>query len=140
MADVSELRERKTPPAIDPMEWILSVLLRGGVVASMATVLVGVALMFVHHPPYLTSADDLARLTAPGAAFPHTLRDVASGIAAGRGQAVVALGLMLLIATPILRVAVSIVAFALQRDRLYTALTAAVLLILLVSLLLGKTE
>lgn len=44
------------------------------------------------------------------------------------------LGLLTLIATPVLRVAVSLVAFALERDRLYVALTAVVLLILLTSL------
>ena len=89
---------------MERIELLISGLLRGGVMTSMATVLVGVLLMFVHHPEYLKSAADLQRLTTPGAAFPHTLREVAEGVMAGRGQAVVALGLILLIATPILRV------------------------------------
>ncbi len=122
------------------IELLISRLLLGGVVISMATVLLGLVLMFVHHPDYLKSAADLQRLTAPGAALPNTLGGVARGVLAGRGQAVVVLGLLLLIATPILRVAVSMLGFALQRDRTYTVICAAVLVVLMVSFLLGKVE
>lgn len=125
---------------VERMELLISRLLRGGVVASMATIVLGVAISFLHHPQYLTSAADLQRLTAPGAAFPHTLADVARGVLAGQGQAVVTLGLILLIATPILRVAVSLIAFALQRDHAYTLICAVVLAILVISFLLGKVE
>jgi uncharacterized membrane protein len=45
------------------------------------------------------------------------------------------LGLLLLIATPIFRVALSIVGFAIERDHLYVGFTAVVLVILLYSLL-----
>ncbi len=50
--------------------------------------------------------------------------------------AVAQLGLLTLLATPVARVAASVVGFALEGDRLYTAITAAVLAILLVSILL----
>jgi uncharacterized membrane protein len=53
---------------------------------------------------------------------------------------VVTLGLLLLVATPVLRVAVSMVAFALQHDRTYTVISALVLLVLLMAFLLGKVE
>ncbi len=106
----------------------------------MTTVLLGIVLMFLHHPDYLRSAADLHRLTAPGAALPNTIGDVARGVLGGQGQAVVTLGLLLLIATPILRVAVSMVGFALQRDRTYTVISAVVLLALLIAFLLGKVE
>jgi uncharacterized membrane protein len=128
------------PAVMKRVELLISRLLLGGVVISMATVLVGLLLMFLHHPDYLQSAADLHRLTAPGAAFPNTLGDVARGLLAGRGQAVVVLGLLLLIATPILRVAVSMVGFACQRDRTYTVICAVVLVVLLISFLLGKVE
>jgi uncharacterized membrane protein len=48
--------------------------------------------------------------------------------------AITQLGLLVLLATPVARVAASVVGFALESDRLYAALTAAVLLILLTSL------
>jgi uncharacterized membrane protein len=50
--------------------------------------------------------------------------------------AVAQLGLLTLLATPVARVAASVVGFALEGDRLYTAITGAVLAILLVSILL----
>jgi uncharacterized membrane protein len=50
------------------------------------------------------------------------------------------LGLLLLIATPIARVAFSLVAFMLERDRTYVVITAIVLTILLYSLVSGAVE
>ena len=44
------------------------------------------------------------------------------------------LGLLVLLATPVTRVAASVVGFALEGDRLYTAITLAVLAILLASI------
>jgi uncharacterized membrane protein len=46
----------------------------------------------------------------------------------------------MLIVTPIMRVAVSIIGFALQRDRAFVLITSAVLAILIVSFALGKIE
>ncbi len=140
MPDESHVADLRTPADMKRVELLISCLLLGGVVTSMATVLVGLLLMFAHHPDYLRLAADLRRLTAPGAAFPHTLGDVARGVAAGRGQAVAALGLLLLVATPILRVAVSLVGIILQRDRTYAVISAVVLIVLLISFLLGKVE
>ena len=47
-------------------------------------------------------------------------------------------GLLVLIATPVMRVAVSILAFAADRDWRFVAITISVLAILLVSLLVGR--
>ena len=44
--------------------------------------------------------------------FPHTLGGVGTGLVHGDPPAVIALGLLILLATPVVRVAVSIVAFA----------------------------
>jgi uncharacterized membrane protein len=122
------------------IEVLISRLLRAGVVISLATLAAGLLLMFIHHPGYLRSAVDLQRLTSPGAAFPRTLREVADGLLAMRGQAVVVVGLLLLIATPIMRVAVSIAGFVLQRDRAFVVITSVVLALLLVSFLLGTMQ
>ena len=50
--------------------------------------------------------------------------------------AIAQLGLLTLLATPVVRVAASVVAFASENDRLYTAITAIVLAILLASIFL----
>ena len=133
------------PPNLDPqghyIDLILSTLLRTGVVVSILIIILGTGLSFVHHPNYLHSAaDDLKRLTNPGEACPRTLPDIITGLRAGRGQALVAVGLILLIATPIMRVAVSIGVFLYQRDHIFVIITTVVLLLLLLSFVLGKVE
>jgi uncharacterized membrane protein len=122
------------------LERLISDVLRFGVVASLILIVIGTILSFVHHPSYLSSAAEFERLSGPEAAFPHTWGAVAAGLGDLQGQAVVALGLMLLIATPILRVALSLAAFAYQKDRAYTLITLAVLSMLLLSFALGRVE
>lgn len=134
-------KEPKSEINVEPIggvEILISWLLRVGVVTSLSMIVIGLLLMFIHHPSYLISMMDLQRLTSPGAAFPHTLREVVDGLLVGRGQAVVAVGLLVLIVTPIMRVTVSIIGFALQRDRAFVLITSVVLTILIVSFVLGK--
>jgi uncharacterized membrane protein len=50
-------------------------------------------------------------------------------------RGIMQLGLLLLIATPVARVAFSVVGFALERDRLYTVVSLIVLTVLVISLL-----
>ncbi len=49
------------------------------------------------------------------------------------------LGLLLLIATPVMRVALSALLFFRRRDRVFAGITMVVLALLLLSLLLGKS-
>lgn len=67
---------------------------------------------------------------------PHvrTLAGVLAGVRALEPRAWIQLGLMILVATPVARVAFSVVGFALERDRLYVGLTLAVLALLLLGL------
>ena len=51
--------------------------------------------------------------------------------------AVLMLGIFLLILTPVLRVVVSIYAFAIRKDRLYVAITTIVLIILIIRMTIG---
>jgi uncharacterized membrane protein len=122
------------------VELLISTLLRIGVVGSLAVVLLGTVISFVHHPDYFTSHKALAKLTRPGAAFPRSVADVAAEVRQFHGQAIVVVGLILLIATPVVRVAVSVLAFVYQRDRAFVAITAVVLGLLLLSFVLGKAE
>ena len=121
-------------------ELAISTVLRVGVSVSLAIIVAGTILSFVHHPTYVSSSAELARLTKPGAAFPRTLEQVLAGLRDGRGQAVVVLGLLVLIATPVARVAVSILGFFYQRDRVFVVFTTVVLILLLLSFWLGRIE
>ena len=66
------------------------------------------------------------------------LGEVFQRVVASRPSGFLALGLLVLIATPILRVIGSIVAFLYERDWRYALITTMVLLVLSVSLLVGK--
>jgi uncharacterized membrane protein len=57
-----------------------------------------------------------------------------AGLAALRPIALGQLGLLVLLATPVVRVAASVLGFALEGDRLYVAITAVVLVVLLASI------
>jgi uncharacterized membrane protein len=59
-----------------------------------------------------------------------------TSLSALRPQAIGQFGLIVLVATPILRVATSLVAFVLERDTLYVSITAVVLGILMSSAVL----
>ena len=63
---------------------------------------------------------------------------VLAGLGAARPIAFDQAGLLVLLATPVVRVAVSLIAFGFERDRLYAAITAVVLALLLVSIVLVR--
>ena len=110
-------------------ELIISYVLRGGVLLSAGVILVGVVLYYSRPQP-----SSAASLT-----YPHTLTTVLPELATGSPEAIITLGLLILLATPVIRVAVSIVAFALERDWLYVGITTLVLFLLLSSILvLGR--
>jgi uncharacterized membrane protein len=57
-----------------------------------------------------------------------------TSLSRGRPIAIAQLGLLVLVATPVVRVLASVIGFALEGDRLYASITLGVLAILLVSL------
>jgi uncharacterized membrane protein len=59
-------------------------------------------------------------------------------VVALKPYAIIALGLLILIAIPVMRVAVLVVTFIVERDWLYVAITAFVLLVLLTSFAIGE--
>jgi uncharacterized membrane protein len=112
-------------------ELVISYVLRGGVLLSAAIILGGIVLYYVQtfsHPGR----------SGASPSFPHTLGRVWQGLAQGNPQAIIVLGLLVLLATPVVRVAVSVIAFLLERDWRYVVITSLVLLILLLSFFLGK--
>lgn len=121
-------------------EQTLGRLLRVGVGVSTTLIAVGLLTSLVRHPDFLSDPDGLIRLTGPAATFPHTLAQLAKDLAQLQGRAIVTLGLLLLISTPVLRVCVSIIMFVFERDWRFVALTMGVLLTLLTSFLVGKVE
>jgi len=130
----------RRPHPFQPQPWrdrrievILGNLLRTGVLISAAVVLVGASIYLSRHAH--EPADYRVFRGEPSEY--RTIRGVIQSVIVGRGrgQGLIQLGLLLLIATPIARVAFSVVGFAIERDRLYVAFTLLVLAILLYSFL-----
>jgi uncharacterized membrane protein len=83
--------------------------------------------------------DLLGRVLVTGVAVSGTLLAVglAGELAGHGGHPVLRLGLILLMATPILRVVVSLVEYVRMQDWFFVSTTAAVLLVLLTSIVLA---
>jgi uncharacterized membrane protein len=115
------------------VEQSIGILLRVGVLLAAAVVLFGGILYLAHsgrmHANYHVFHSEPADLRTPGL----TAREAFSG----RPEAIIELGLLLLILTPIARVVFSVVAFARERDAMYVIMTLIVLTVLLYSLLAG---
>jgi uncharacterized membrane protein len=121
--------EQDRDALIRQTELIISNVLRGGVLLSAGIILVGVVMFYAQ---YFASGQSGV------SAYPHSFLAVFSGVAQGNPLSVIALGLLVLLITPVMRVAVSILAFGVERDWLYVVITTIVLIILLISFLLGK--
>jgi len=122
------------------VELLISNLLRFGVTLSLTLIVVGTVISFVRHPEYLFDGISFRHFIEPNKAVPHTLREVFTALRSFSGQSIVMVGILFLIATPVIRVGVSIFTFIYQRDRLYTAITTVVFCLLLLSFVLGKVE
>ena len=115
------------------VEQLVGRLLQIGVAVSAIVVIVGGILLLVHHggevPDYATFRGEPESI--------RTLYGLVHGLMAVDARSIIQFGLLLLIATPILRVAFTWVAFLLQRDWVYVAITSVVLVLLLFGLISG---
>jgi uncharacterized membrane protein len=113
------------------LESIIGQLLRAGVLLAAATVLGGGVLYLVRH-----HADPVRFHTfIAGGSDLRSVSGIVGAAAHGNSAAIMQVGLLLLILTPIVRVAVAVVGFLLERDRLYTVVSLIVLVILMFSLI-----
>jgi uncharacterized membrane protein len=112
------------------IEYIIGNLLRIGVGTAAAVVLVGAAAYLVRHgfghANYRVFRGEPSDL--------RTLRGIVRAALGLHPRGIIQLGLVLLIATPVARVAFSVFAFAVERDRMYVVFTLMVLGILILSL------
>jgi uncharacterized membrane protein len=120
----------------EQLEALLGNVLRAGVVLAAAIVLAGGAIYLVRH-----GGEPMDVETFRGE--PDELRTVPGILTEAvtlRGRGVIQLGLLALVATPVLRVALSAFGFLRERDWLYVGLTLFVLGVLLYSLFAGAIE
>jgi len=111
-------------------EGIIARLLLAGVSISAVVVLSGGICYLSHHRA--EKADFHAFHIEP--AMYRSISGILQGLGSGECRSIIQLGLLLLILTPVARVAVSLIAFLRERDRVYVGVTAIVLLVLVFSL------
>jgi len=112
------------------MEETIGNLLRAGVLLSASVVLAGGVIYLIRHGH--SSAD--YRVFRGEPTDLKTLRGICGSAFKLSGRGIIQLGLLLLIATPVARVAFSVWGFAAEHDRMYVVFTLIVLAILLLSL------
>ncbi len=118
------------------IERSVSVLLMAGVMIAGAVTLAGGAMFLIRH--WGDHVDYRTFHSQPR--IDRILPEIVKGAFNLRARSVIQLGMLLLIATPVARVAFSLYGFALERDRVFIGVTALVLAILLYSLISGAVS
>jgi uncharacterized protein len=114
--------ERRHVPT--PVERMVGRVLAVGIAAAVALMLSGLVLSFARGegvPPHVVP-----------------LAELASGLTALDPAAWLSAGLLVLVATPFVRVGGCVVAFAVERDRRYVLVTAVVLSVMCLGVVLGR--
>lgn len=148
-APTAEGRREPTPEEDQRLEVAIAQLLRIGVVIAAALVAIG-GIMALRHPesrvpsfrvfhaPVSHASGEAATAAAAPHAAIYSIGAIFRHLRDGSGASIIALGLLVLIATPIARVVFAILGFARERDLLYTVISFVVLAILVFSLVHGR--
>lgn len=113
------------------IEDVVGNVLRAGVLLSALVVSIGGVIYLVRHG---RSPVDFQVFRGEPADL-RNVRGILHAALALRGRGIIQLGLLLLIATPVARVAFTIFGFAAERDRMYVVFTLIVFSVLLYSLM-----
>jgi uncharacterized membrane protein len=111
----------------EDLERIIGQLLRFGVLLSSFVVLVGGIVYLIRHGRELPAFGSFK-------GEPDKMKDLApmwKAILHGEGRPLIALGLLLLILTPIARIVFSVAGYLLEKDYLYVSITLFVLAVIL---------
>jgi uncharacterized membrane protein len=114
------------------MQVVIGWVLRTGVIISVSVVFVGGVLYIYRHGG---SIPDYSKFN--GVPNFVQLPGIINGIINLKGRSIIQAGIVLLIATPILRIAFSAVSFILEKDYLYVGISLLVLLIIIISSISG---
>ncbi len=121
------------------VELAISLVLRIGVVVSVLIITAGLVVLFAHHSDYLALRGPVSyeTLTSTSTPFPHSFAALWHSIAQGEGQGIILLGILTLILTPVLRVAVGVLSFVYEKDTPMALVTLLVLAFLVGSFFLA---
>ena len=112
------------------MELRMGLLLRWGVIAACVVMTIGAAIYLKRHA---TEPVSYAQFRGEPEAY-RTVPGVLRAAFGESGRGIIQLGCLIMIATPVLRVAFAIWVFAVEKDRLYVAVSCTVFVLLLTGL------
>lgn len=112
------------------LEAAIGMMLRVGVTVAALVVLLG-GVLYLLHPD--APAPDYTHFHATSKEA-SSIHGTISGVGQGSSASIIQLGLLLLIATPVVRVILALAGFLWERDKLYVLVSALVLAILVFSL------
>lgn len=115
------------------MQAVIGWILRIGVFLSTAFVITGGVIFLFNHGH--SQIDFVSFNKVPD--FISHVGSVIDGVIHLKGQAIIQFGIVLLIATPVLRVIFAGIGFLMEKDYLYTFISILVLLIILTSMISG---
>jgi len=130
---VEQPTEKLEAPSGPGLEIWISYVLRGGVVVAAIIILIGLVLLIIRGPAG-GGPTSLHQIVASEQQMTVRPATILRGVAAGNAVNIIQLGIFALILTPVTRVAMTVVLFALQRERVFTLVTLTVFLILLFGL------
>lgn len=116
------------------MKGVIGNLLRVGVLLAASIVLVGGILFLIHHGTELPEYHIFHGSSSPL----RTVPGVIHGLMTFQKRAIIQLGLLLLILTPVVNVLFTVFAFWVEKDKLYVGVASLVFMFLLFSLVGGK--
>ncbi|HWJ28205.1 MAG TPA: DUF1634 domain-containing protein [Flavisolibacter sp.] len=116
------------------IQQLIGQLLRLGVVTASSIVFAGGLIYLYRHgqesvPHYQNFAGEDGGYT--------TITQIIKGIGLFKGKGIIQFGVLVLIATPILRIFFSLIGFAIEKDKLYVIITSVVFTVIMFSLLGG---
>jgi len=115
------------------MQLLLGRVLRAGTIISVSIVFIGGIIYLYRHGQ---SVADYSVWNGVPVFIQHA-GSLVNGAFDFRGQAIIQIGIILLVATPIMRVIFSTIGFVLEKDYIYTGISILVLLIILASMISG---
>ena len=121
-------RDRSLVPTI-----FISTILLVGVILSAVALAIGLGL-FLSHGGQAASPESLVFASVPKGLLAG-ISSTVSGVGRADPASIAQLGVLLLLATPVMRVAASVLLFLAEKDWLYVIITLIVLAILLTSIL-----
>jgi len=139
---LSALRKTMTREIQPQIELFIARLLQCGVIISFTIVGLGILLVIItgqtgYQSIRLDDLNSIVQYHPRMLDYPNSVNAVLAGVVTFKPYAVISLGLLFLIAIPVLRVAVSVLVFFVERDWVYFSITAFVLGMLMVSFILG---